>query len=86
MNCQRRYRNVALGRDTFYLHSDFFKIVSKAYIIKMVGFFIIDNIFAMFSRRVFQLTVGILIDSNCDPLLAELCPYSYAIDFIQGLL
>jgi hypothetical protein len=40
----------------------------------------------MFSRRVFQLTVGILIDSNCDPLLAELCPYSYEIDFIQGLL
>jgi hypothetical protein len=39
MNCQRRYRNVALGRETFYLHSDFFKIVSKAYIIKMVWFF-----------------------------------------------
>ena len=45
--------------------------------------FLIDNIFAMFSGRVFQQTVGIPMGTNCAPLLADLFLYSYEADFIQ---
>jgi hypothetical protein len=46
----------------------------------------IDNIFVIFGGRVFQQTVGILVDTNCDPLLADLFLYWYEADFIQGFL
>jgi hypothetical protein len=48
--------------------------------------FFIDNIFVNFGGRVFQQTVGILVDTNCAPLLADLFLYSCVTDFIQGLL
>ena len=48
--------------------------------------FLIDNIFDMFGGRVFQQTVGIPMGTNCAPLLANLFPFSYEADFIQGLL
>jgi hypothetical protein len=48
--------------------------------------FLIDNIFVMLGGRVFQQTVGIPMDRNCAPLLADLFLYSYEADFIQGLL
>jgi hypothetical protein len=48
--------------------------------------FLIDNIFVIFGGRVFQQTVGKLVDTNCDPLLADLFLYSCEADFIQGLL
>jgi hypothetical protein len=44
--------------------------------------FLIDNIFVMFSGRIFQQTVG----TSCAPLLADFVLYSYEADFIQGLL
>ena len=44
--------------------------------------FLIDNIFVMFSGRVFQQAVG----TSCALLLADLFLYSYEADFIQGLL
>jgi hypothetical protein len=40
----------------------------------------------MFGGRVFQPTVGIPMDTNCTPFLADLSLYSYEADFIQGLL
>jgi hypothetical protein len=46
----------------------------------------IDNIFVMSGGCVFQQTVGIPIGTKCAPLLADLFPYSYEADFIQGLL
>jgi hypothetical protein len=48
--------------------------------------FLIDNIFAIFGGRDFQQTVGILMGTNCAPLIADLFLYSYEADFIQGLL
>ena len=48
--------------------------------------FLIDNIFVMFGRRLFQQTVGISMGPSCAPLLADLLLYSYEADFIQGLL
>ena len=42
--------------------------------------------FVMFDGRGFQHTVGIPMDTNCAPLLADFFIYSYKADFIQRLL
>ena len=47
--------------------------------------FSIDNIFALLSGRVFQLTVGIPMGTSCAPVLADVFLYSYEAGFIQGL-
>ena len=47
---------------------------------------LIKNIFVIFGGRVLQHTVGILMSTNCTPLLAELFLYSYETNFTQGLL
>jgi hypothetical protein len=75
-----------LGRDRSYSvkhHST--KKFSETDIFNMLEF-LIDNIFVMFGGRVFQPTVGIPMDTNCTPLLADLSLYPYEADFIQGLL
>jgi hypothetical protein len=40
--------------------------------------YLIDNIFALFSWRVFQITVGILMGTNCD------CSFSRAKQTLTG--
>ena len=75
-----------LGRDRSYFvknHSGSTKKLSETDIINMLEF-LIDNIFAVFSGRVFQQTVGIPMATNCAPLLADLFLYSYEADFIQA--
>ena len=48
--------------------------------------FLIDNIFVMLGGRVFQQTVGIPMNTNCVPLIADLFLYACKADFIQVLL
>jgi len=48
--------------------------------------FLIHSIFVIFGGRVFQQTVGIPMDTNCAPLLADLFIYSYEAELIQGFL
>jgi hypothetical protein len=90
-NGQRRNKYLVLGRDISYFvkkkkkHFDSTKEFSETDIINMLEFFI-DNIFLIFGGRVFQQTVGIPMGTNCGSLLADLFFYSYAADFIQGLL
>ena len=77
-----------LGRDRSYFvknHSGSTKKLSETDIINMLEF-LIDNIFAVFSGRVFQQTVGIPMATNCAPLLADLFLYSIEADFIKGHL
>jgi hypothetical protein len=45
--------------------------------------FLIDNIFVVFGSKIFQQTVGIPMDTNCAPLLADLFLYFYEAEFIQ---
>ena len=47
---------------------------------------LIDNIFVTFGGRVLQQTVGILMGTNCVPLLPDLFLYYYEAEFIQELL
>ena len=48
--------------------------------------FLIDNIFVSFGGTLFQQVVGIPMDTNCAPLLADLFLYSYESEFLQKLV
>jgi hypothetical protein len=48
--------------------------------------FLVDNIYVVFGDQVFQQSVGIPMDTNCAPLLADLFLYSYEAEFVQKLL
>ena len=65
-------------------HSDSKNKHSEDDIIKMLEF-LVDNIFDVFARKVYKQTVGIPMGTNCVPLLADICLYSYEADFIQSL-
>ena len=88
-NGQRRYKYLVLERDKSYFvkdHSDSNKKkIAETDIFKMLDF-LIENIFVTFEGLVFQETVGIPMETNCAPLLADLFLYYYEADFIQELL
>ena len=48
--------------------------------------FLVDNIFAVFAGKVFQQMIGIPMDTNCSPRLADIFLYSYEAIFILSLL
>ena len=87
-NGNRRYKYLVLGHEETYFvkeHSDSKNKYSEDDIIKMLEF-LVDNIFVVFAGKVFQQTVGILMGTNCAPLLADIFLYSYEADFLQSLL
>ena len=87
-NGNRRYKYVVLGREGPYFvkeHSDSKSKYTEEDIIKMLEF-LVDNIFVVFARKVFQQIIGIPMGTNCAPLLADLFLYSYEAEFIQSLL
>ena len=47
---------------------------------------LIDKLFVMFGECVLEQTVGILMGTNCAPLLTDLFLYWHEADCIQGLL
>jgi hypothetical protein len=55
---------------------------SKVQIKKMLEF-LIDNIYVVVEGQIFQQPVGISMDTNCAPLLADLFLYSYEAEFIK---
>jgi hypothetical protein len=75
---EKEYTYLVQGRDRFYFvkktHSDSTKKSSESDIINMLEF-LIDNIFVLFGGHVFEQKVGMLIGSNCAPLLADLFLY-----------
>ena len=48
--------------------------------------FLFDNIFVVFAGKFFQQIIGILMGTNCAPLLADIFLYSHEAEFIQTLL
>ena len=84
-NGNRRYKYLVLGHGESYFvkeHSDSKHRYSEDDIIKMLEF-LVDNIFVVFAGKVFQQIVGILMGTNCAPLLADTFLYSYEAGFIQ---
>jgi hypothetical protein len=58
---------------------------SEEQVISMLEF-LIDNIFVSFGGTLFQQVVGIPMDTNCAPLLADLYVYPYESQFLQKLV
>ena len=87
-NGNRRYKYLVFGHEEAYFvkeHSDSKNRYSEDYI--KVLMFLVDNIFVVFARKVFQQIVGIPMGTNCAPLLADLFLYSYEIiKILQSLL
>ena len=87
-NGNRRYKYLVLGHEESYFvkeHSDSKHKHSEDDIITMLEF-LVDNIFLVFARKVFQQIVSIPMGTNCAPLLADISLYSYKAEFIQSLL
>ena len=45
-----------------------------------------SSLVSHFGGRIFKQTIGILMGTNCAPLLADLFLYSYEAEFVQSLL
>ena len=56
-------------------HSDSKKKYTEEDITKMLEF-VVDKIFVVFARRVFQQIIGIPMGTKCAPLLADIFLYS----------
>ena len=87
-NENRRYKYLVLGRKGPYFvreHCDSKSKYTEEDIIRMLEF-LVDNIFVVFAGKVFQQIIGIPMGTNCAPLLADICLYSYEAEFIQSLL
>ena len=48
--------------------------------------FLIDNIFVKFGGCLFRQVIGILMGTNCAPLLADLFLYSYESKFLDNMI
>ena len=86
--CNRRYKYLVLGREGPYfmkVQSDAKSKNTEVDSIRMLGF-LVDNIFLVFARKVFQQIIGISMDTNFAPLLADIFLYSYEAEFLQSLL
>ena len=87
-NGNRRYKYLVLGHEEAYCvkgYSDSKNKYSEDDIIKMLAF-LVDNMFVVFTGKVFQQIVGIPMRTNCAPILADIFLYSYEAEFIQSLL
>jgi hypothetical protein len=77
--CTQKYKFLVIGKqDTYFLrhHSESPYKYSEADSKSMLEF-LVDNIYVVFGDQVFQQSVGISIDTNCAPLLADLFLYFY---------
>ena len=87
-NENRTYKFSVFGRERPYFakeHSDLKSKYTEYDIINMLES-LVDSMFVVFGRNVFQQIVGIPMGTNCAPLLADIFLYSYEADFIQSLL
>ena len=86
-NGNRRFNLVLGHKEACFVkeHSDSKNKYSEDDIIKMLEF-LVDNIFVVFSGKIFLQIVGIPMGTNCTPLLADIFLYSYEAEFIQSLL
>jgi hypothetical protein len=70
----RKYKFLVIGKqDTYFVrhHSDSSYKYSEADIKGMLGF-LVDNIYVVFGDQVIEQSVGILMGTNCAPLLADI--------------
>ena len=87
-NGATRYTHIKVCRNKSYFTSDPL-IGDNKYtandICKMIEF-LVDNIYVRFGAQLFRQMVGILMGTNCAPLLADLFLYSYENEFLDKLI
>jgi hypothetical protein len=84
----RKYKYLVIGMQYTYFiryHSKSRQEYFEANIEGMLGFLEV-NIYVVFGDQVVQQSVGIPMDTNCAPLLADLFSYSHEAEFVQKLL
>ena len=84
-NGATRYTHIKVGRNKSYFPSGPLNGDNKYTandICKMIEFFM-DNIYVRFGGQLFRQMVGILMGTNCAPLLADLFLYSYENEFFR---
>ena len=87
-NGKSRYKYLVYGRESSYFvlqDTDSKSKYAEDDIINMLEF-TIDSIFVTFGKQSFQQTIGIPMETNCAPFLADLFLYSYESEFLQSLL
>jgi hypothetical protein len=87
-NGKRKYSYLVISHHKHYFvtyHSDSTCKYSEVEVKKMLKF-LIDIIYVVAERQVFQQSLGISMGRNCAPLLGDLFLYSYEAEFIQKLL
>ena len=87
-NGATRCTHIKVGRNKRYFTNDPLNSDNKCTandICKMTEF-LVDNIHVRFGEQLFRQMVGILIGTNCAPLLADLFLYSYENKFLDKLI
>ena len=87
-NGATRYTHIKVCRNKSYFISDPLNGDNKYTandICKMIEF-LVDNIYVTFGGQLFQQIIGILMGTNCAPLLAHLFLYSYENEFLDKLI
>ena len=87
-NGATRYTHIKVGRSKSYFTNDPLNGDNKYTtndICKMIEF-LVDNIYVRFGGQLFRQMVGILMQTNCAPLLADLFLYSYENEFLDKLI
>ena len=87
-NGATRYTHIKVGRNKNYFTSDPLNGDNKYTandICKMLEF-LVDNIYVRFGGQLFRQTIGIPMETNCAPLLADLFLYSYEREFLDKLI
>ena len=70
------FANDPLNGDSKYTVNDICKMIE----------FLVDNMYVRFGGQLFRQMVGLLMGTNCAPLLAELFLYSYENEFLDKLI
>ena len=87
-NGAARYTHIKVGRNKSYFTNDPFSRDNKYtanYICKITEC-LVDNIYVRFGGQVFKQMVGIPMETNCAPLLADLFLYSCETEFLDKLI
>ena len=87
-NGATRYAHIKVCRNKSYFTSDLLNGDNKYTandICKMIEF-LVENINVRFGGQLFRQMVGILMRTNCVPLLADLFLYSYENEFLEKLI
>ena len=84
-NRATRYTHIKVGRNKSYFTNAPLNGDTAGDSCKIIEF-LVDNIYVRFGGQLFRQTVGISMGTNCAPLLADLCLYSYENEFLDKLI